>query len=159
MRYLIFSDTHRMTENMMMVIRRHGAGADGVVHLGDVVADVRPITAEFAGIPLYQVPGNNDFGYQGRQDLLLELDGHVLFLTHGHRYGVRTGTERLRDAAREKGADIVLYGHTHIPYEERIGQLHIFNPGSISRPYEGYPSYGIMDLSADEVRLTQVPIL
>lgn len=143
----------------MMVVRRHGAGADGIIHLGDVMADTGPIIAEYPDMPVYQVPGNNDFGYQGQADRLLELGGHVLLLTHGHRYGVRAGTQRLYDLARQQGADIVLYGHTHIPLYEQTGGVHLFNPGSCSRPYEGEPSYGILDLLASEVLLTLVPIL
>ncbi len=160
MRALIFSDTHRQTENMMMVIRRHGAGANAVIHLGDVLADVRGIKAEFPGLPLYNVPGNNDFGFSGKGELSFPLWGHTLFLTHGHQYGVKTSTDGIRRAGMAKGADIILYGHTHTALYEKKEHVHVFNPGSISRPYEGYPTYGILDITSDgEVVLTIVPVL
>ena len=37
----------------------------------------------------------------------------VFFATHGHYYGVSMGEERLKAEARGRGADIVMYGHTH----------------------------------------------
>ena len=66
----------------------------------------------------------------------------------------------LAAAARERGADIALFGHTHLRLErylppERDGErpLWLFNPGSISRPREGRPSYGIIDILRDDERL------
>ena len=59
----------------------------------------------------------------------------------------------LGSAARERSADIVLFGHTHLPYEAYIASdseeeksVWLFNPGSMSKPREGKPSYGIIDI-------------
>jgi putative phosphoesterase len=66
-------------------------------------------------------------------------DGRRLFLTHGHVYN--------EDNLPELGCgDVFLYGHTHIPRAERLGNIYIINPGSISMPKENNPNtYGILE--------------
>ena len=49
--------------------------------------------------------------------------------------------------ARKNGADILLYGHTHIAFTDYDDGLYIMNPGSCGRPREGLPSYGIIDIT------------
>ena len=52
------------------------------------------------------------------------------FPTHGHRYHVKFGYQRLEYAAREVGAQVVLFGHTHVPYCEQYDGLWLLNPGA-----------------------------
>ena len=62
-------------------------------------------------------------------------------------------TGALLAAARRAGADIALFGHTHIPHEEYDPEsgIYLFNPGSIGEPRAGRPSYGILSLSGKNV--------
>ena len=61
---------------------------------------------------------------------LLELDGHTVFATHGHRFN--------RDNLPPMGmGEILLHGHTHIPENGTCGDLRILNPGSVSIPKAG----------------------
>ena len=47
-------------------------------------------------------------------------------------------------AAKEQGADILLFGHTHMPMTDCDEGLHIMNPGSCA----GYfASYGYIDIT------------
>ena len=67
----------------------------------------------------------------------MSLGRHVVMLTHGHYYNVNYGTQMLVEAAKEKGADVVFYGHTHVPaFEQKNGNYYV-NPGSVSIPKEG----------------------
>lgn len=62
-----------------------------------------------------------------------------LFLTHGHIYNENNLPE-LRDG------DVFIYGHTHIPKAEKMGNIFIINPGSITLPKENNPnSYGVLE--------------
>lgn len=71
--------------------------------------------------------------------------GKKILLCHGHEYGVKSGYLNLQYAAREKGADIVLFGHTHQVFYDQTSQLAMLNPGSIGEPrYYGKNSYGIL---------------
>ncbi|HNW05286.1 MAG TPA: metallophosphoesterase family protein, partial [Oscillospiraceae bacterium] len=76
-----------------------------------------------------------------------EFAGKTVFYTHGFRFGVKSGLADLKREARSLGADIALYGHTHIPYVAYEDGLYLMNPGSIGRPRVGKPNYGIVDIT------------
>ena len=78
--------------------------------------------------------------------------GLLIFYTHGHLFSVKTGLYDLADAARARGADIALYGHTHEPALTQIDGVWLFNPGALSytRGGEG-PTYGVLTIDADKV--------
>lgn len=62
-----------------------------------------------------------------------------VFLTHGHIYN-EDNLPKLRDG------DVFVYGHTHIPKAEKMGNIFIINPGSITFPKENNPnSYGVLE--------------
>ena len=48
----------------------------------------------------------------------MEVDGVKIFFTHGHAYQVGYGLEELEQTARDLGASIACYGHTHVRLEE-----------------------------------------
>lgn len=52
-------------------------------------------------------------------------------------------------------ADVVLCGHTHLPYHRRIGSVHLVNVGSVGRPKDGDPRacYALVELGV-EVKVT-----
>lgn len=60
--------------------------------------------------------------------------------------------------ATENNADLVLFGHTHIPLERYIptedGGFYIFNPGSIGRSFDGKSSYGIINITDKGILLS-----
>ena len=63
-------------------------------------------------------------------------------------YYVSAGTEILKQEARARGAQIVLFGHTHRPVIDYTDDVIAVNPGSISYPrQEGHrPSFVMMEL-------------
>lgn len=66
-------------------------------------------------------------------------NGRRLFLTHGHVYNPN-------NLPKLSEGDALIFGHTHIPLAEKIGQIYVINPGSISLPKEGNPNtYGILE--------------
>jgi len=66
-------------------------------------------------------------------------DNKRLFLTHGHIYN-ESNMPKLRDGA------VLIYGHTHIPKAEKVGNIYIINPGSITFPKEDNPhTYGVLE--------------
>lgn len=71
------------------------------------------------------------------QQILLE--NTRLFVTHGHIYN----PDKLPPLRRD---DVLVYGHTHIPQAERVGDVVCFNPGSVSLPKGGFAaSYGLLE--------------
>ena len=76
---------------------------------------------------------------------LAPFGGVLFFYTHGHRYGVKMGSAQLAETAGARGADVALFGHTHVRELERgIGTIAtVFNPGSLR---DG-GSYGVIEIT------------
>jgi len=114
-----------------------------ILHLGDRVKDCIDVEYEYPGIPLRSVRGNCD-----RDSAELDIDeftlgGKRFFMTHGHLFGVKTGKGRVIATAVNRGADILLFGHTHIPHYSVAEDFSVINPGSIGM---GGRSYAVIDL-------------
>lgn len=123
---------------------------DMLIHCGDVEGSELTIS-KCAGCPVEMVAGNNDFFSELPREREFEIKGYRVWLTHGHNYYVSMGNELLKQEAAAKGADIVMYGHTHRPVIETDGEVIAINPGSLSYPrQEGrQASYIIMEIDED----------
>ena len=147
LRFLIFSDSHNRREPMLELYKQYPN--DGIIHLGDHIADARWLMCYTNGHPVYRVRGNCDAFDHGLEEQLLELGGVKFLICHGHRYQVKSGYGAAIAEAKRRGADVLLFGHTHIPFmEEREGLL-IMNPGSIRNPYE---EYGIIEIEDQKAK-------
>ena len=104
----------------------------------------------FVGMRLYYT-----FGRYGV--LELEVEGRRLFACHGHRYGVKSGTERLAEAAKARGCDIALYGHTHVPDVHEEKGILMINPGCMTR-YSPEKSYCYLVIEKQKAVATLVNI-
>lgn len=127
---VVLSDTHRNLAPLDK-IQTVLAECDYIVHLGDMASDAAGIFREWPE-KTYILAGNNDF-YGGEKELVLDAEGRRIFACHGHRYGVKGGTERLAAAAKERGCDIALYGHTHVAETHEEEGILLVNPGSMTR--------------------------
>lgn len=117
MKILIVSDTHGRESNFQKVLDKIGT-VDQVIHLGDVEGSedyIRTMT----DAPVAIVAGNNDYFSDLPHELTIQLGNYRALLTHGHYYFVSMGHDRIREEARIKGVDIVMYGHTHRPCLEQ----------------------------------------
>ena len=149
MKIIVFSDSHGIYEQMERAIRRENP--DALIYLGDGLRDCAAMEYVFPDLPVYKVFGNCDImppkHIPAKQDLVLE--NVRIFLTHGHHFNVKTGLHEITQAAKQRQADILLFGHTHKPLVERSGDLWICNPGSISNP--GRPTYGLIELNNSDI--------
>lgn len=152
MKVLIVSDNHRSVDTFAEVIKKVGQ-PDFLIHAGDMSGSEELIERSVM-CPVKMVLGNNDYNPRYRHEEVFDLYGHRVLLTHGHRDGVYFGTDRLFYRAAELGADIVVYGHTHIPsieYDEELG-IWAVNPGSLTYPRQAghRPSYVIMETNGED---------
>ncbi len=147
MRILIVSDTHGRTGMFDLALQKAGK-IDALFHLGDVEGSEGYIEAA-AGCPVYLVAGNNDFYSELPYELLLRVGGHKILMTHGHTYYVSRNRNRLKEAAKRRGADIVMYGHTHYPEIDYTDEIIALNPGSLTYPrQEGRrPTFIVMEIA------------
>ena len=134
MRIGIVSDSHgdvRVFNDMLAV--PGAVEAELWLHAGDFAPDADDLEL-LSGRRVVRVLGNCDLFVDGVYDeTVVEVAGHRIFLTHGHLFNVRFDTAMLAEAAREAGADIAVYGHTHVALAEQ-GDVTVLNPGSIARP-------------------------
>lgn len=148
MKILVVSDTHGKHYNLEDVVRHERP--DKVFHLGDSEGCQQEIL-DICRCPVEFVAGNCDSFSNLPSYLILTVGKHVVMLTHGHAYHVRTGLEFIRTEARKKGADVVLYGHTHVPDIDYNYGITVCNPGSISYPRQTPKdhTYLIMDVDSE----------
>lgn len=143
MKLLVCSDSHGVLQYIREAIEREKP--DYLVHLGDYMRDADAVRRQYHDLPVVSVRGNCDFDHTVPERLLQEWDGVRILLTHGHRYGVKSGLLQLDLAAREAQADIVMFGHTHIPLCSRVGECWFVNPGTCGLVGRG-PSYALVEI-------------
>ena len=134
MKILVFSDSHSSMRFMKKCVEK--IKPDAMIHLGDYYDDGETLTELYPQIPVHQVTGNCD-AYRrpphAREMLCYPVGGVTVYMTHGHREYVKQGTGVLMAEARRHGAQVALYGHTHIMdcRQEEDG-LWVMNPGAAS---------------------------
>ncbi len=132
MRVVAIADTHapRRWRSCPPAVAEHLRGADLILHAGDVcTADVLNELAVYA--PVKAVLGNNDgpdvAAWGAPERLELELDGLAVAMVHDS--GQAAGrTARMRRWFPD--AELVVFGHSHIPMDRTGDGVRIFNPGS-----------------------------
>lgn len=142
---VIISDIHN---NIIFLnkIKLIMAENDYVIFLGDGISNIYSLKKEL-GNKLIMVKGNCDFFSQIDEEIIINIEGYKFFITHGHKYGVKTNLDKLTQKAAEINADIILFGDTHTALIQNInGRLYV-NPGSIGYPRIGNPSYAYMILA------------
>ena len=126
----IISDSHG-NRNSISKIKSKISDAEILIFLGDGENDLNEITKEFHG-EVYAVRRNCDFNGKYPEERVIEIKGKKIFMCHGHKYGVKYGYNSIYYRGKEIGADIVLFGHSHLPIIEEYDGLTLMNPGSIS---------------------------
>ncbi len=108
------------------------AESDMIIHLGDTSSDGQIIRREFPD-KTYLLNGNCDLSKLGEDELILEVENVKIFACHGDRYGVKRGYDNLAYKAEQEGCSVALFGHTHAPIEKTVGEITLFNPGTLRR--------------------------
>ncbi len=128
---VVLADTHirrGSSRRLPDAVYDHLATADLVLHAGDIL--VQDVLEELSGFaPVHAVLGNNDRGLDDRlpERLALALAGVRVAMVHDS--GPAAGrSSRLRRWFPD--ADVVVFGHSHIPLHEERDGFQIFNPGS-----------------------------
>lgn len=161
----LISDTHGSFCNWEKAVKIFDEfGCEKIVHLGDYLyhGPRNPLPECYDPFKLaesiknnsgriYFVKGNCDadididiLGIQPTSYLIEEFDGYKFLFTHGYNPDIQTA---IKIAEKEK-VSALIHGHTHIYRIDKISQLFIVNPGSVSLPKNANPkTIGIIDTS------------
>ena len=162
MRIVVLSDTHapRRWKSCPPAVASQLRGADLILHAGDVcTAAVLDELAQYA--PVTAVVGNNDgpdvAAWGAAETAALKPEGLPVAMIHDS--GPAAGRlPRMR--ARFPAAELVVFGHSHIPLDSFDGTLRIFNPGSpTDRRRQPHGTLGVLHIADGaliEARLVEV---
>lgn len=145
---LIISDTHGSNKGIEK-LKPLIAENDYVIHLGDGAGDMREIMRLFPD-KTYLCAGNCDFFSPLPDEGIIEVEYLKILYCHGHRYGVKQSLQNLYYAAKEKGCDIALYGHTHNADITQKDGILLINPGSARYPAGEGGSYCYLVINKDK---------
>ena len=150
MKILIVSDTHRRDGNLRAIIEKQSP-FDMLIHLGDTEGS-EIYFKEWVNndnCVIHVVRGNNDFFSQTDKEKEISIGKYRAFLTHGHMYGVSFELETIKEEARARKVDIVMFGHTHKPLVDKRGRTLFLNPGTVGKGLR--PTYGILTVEGDRI--------
>ncbi len=155
MRIGVISDTHIpfFTRSIPQPVLESFATCDVIVHAGDII-ESSVIEKLKTMAETRAVHGNMD-----SEELKRLLPDRLVFEVGGKRIGVTHGKgsgKKVLDEVRnifDKKVDIVIFGHSHMPFNENIGGTLFFNPGSATDTlFQGKRTYGIITIEGDIVR-------
>ncbi len=130
----VISDTHNFLDSRIPALF---AGVQHILHGGDIglpkllqaLRQIAPVTA---------VSGNTDDpALRYRPTHVLELAGRK-FLVY-HIVNPRAPSEPVRKLLAEERPDVVVFGHTHKPFNEVLGGILFLNPGYAGKSRFGLP--------------------
>lgn len=146
MRILVVSDTHRNFDSLYDLLLCEKSRMDLLLHLGDGEQDIDDLRAVEPLIPVRFVRGNCDYISTAADTAVVEVEGVRILLTHGHAFDVNHSLERLAAEARRQNTTVALFGHTHRQLCRFENGIQFMNPGSLSKPRDGKPGYGIIEV-------------
>jgi hypothetical protein len=105
------------------------------------------------------VRGNIDAGVRGLPDVLtLDFGRLRMLMTHIAVYGPKIRAE-VAKLARAAKAQLIVCGHSHVPFIGVDRGLTVFNPGSIGpRRFQLPIVFGTIDITATGVKLAHVSV-
>ena len=139
--FIVFSDVHGDLVAFEQILKFANKN-DGLFFAGD---GINLLISQPKNENWYYVKGNCDV--IGEQEKIIEVDGVRILLVHGHNQGVKSNYLRLSLYAKEKGCNVVIFGHTHIPYVCEEDGLLMINPGSCSY-YSERKTYACLCISS-----------
>jgi putative phosphoesterase len=142
---VVLSDTHESTDSALVGAAADAvADADLVLHAGDFTTEAVLDAFHDAAGDLRAVYGNRDSDAVTErlpEATTLEYAGVRIAATHQKR----GGATELAMFGRERGADLVVSGHSHRPTVDTEGSVTLLNPGSHADPRGARQSFALLE--------------
>jgi uncharacterized protein len=149
----IISDTHGFLDPRIAQIFN---GVEHILHAGDVGSHSLLLELETIA-PVTAVLGNTDGGVDLNLTEVAALDGRK-FLVH-HIVNPHALTDELKVRIARERPDVVVFGHTHKPFNQIIGVVLFLNPGYAGKPKFGAErSVAILHCDDKEIRAEYLPL-
>ena len=145
----IISDTHNNYKNgekFREILKKENI--DFIIHCGDI-GETNYLKEVFKGFKIKAVLGNMDEGY-GEIEEYNSLPNIVVYKDTGEesinnkKIAFNHFPNIAKRLAKTNKYDFVFYGHTHKPWEEKIGDCTFLNPGNVTGTYYN-PTFAIYD--------------
>jgi putative phosphoesterase len=150
----VISDTHGL---LRPEVADAFAGVDAILHAGDV-GGAHVLKALRAIAPVTFVEGNNDDA-SGEEIVRATLGGLRILLTHILPKPQKPA-RRVLDSLRDEPADIVIFGHSHMQFNDRVNGVWYFNPASAGpRRFHLPVSVGLLEKRRREWCATHVALI
>ena len=131
---LVVSDTHKKLIDFKKLLQIYENEITDVIHLGDNCTDADDFIDLYENLNFHVVKGNCDYTQRCSDFKLATFEYAKIFMTHGHEYDVKFGLNTLCYEGLERNANIILFGHTHSSLLEKVNDVIMMNPGSLSYP-------------------------
>ncbi len=147
---VVVSDSHGENRIVDRILKKE-PDADALIHCGDVCGTLKGVLD--TDIPVYAVAGNCDSPGKYPEELLVRFGYYNVFIVHGHRYRVDYRDDLIFYAGKERFADVVCFGHSHVPQNMTEEGMLLLNPGSVARPRQlpRQATYAVLTISEDDL--------
>ena len=124
---------------------------DELLFLGDGETDLIPVRTKYPELTIHHVRGNCDAFSTARLQMTIQSRRKRIFLCHGHTLRVKSSLDLLVQTAFSEEADVVLFGHTHVPCTGVSMAMDLMNPGTIGDVPD--PTYGVLSVDGFRVEM------
>jgi putative phosphoesterase len=147
MKIAVVSDTHNNVATFKKAIdwiKKEGIRL--ILHCGDISSqETIDEAVKYFGDEIKFVKGNADYDLQNvPENLEIELEGKKIAFVHF--------PDEAKKMAQSGKFDVVFYGHTHRPWDEKVGECHLINPGELAGQFNK-PTFAVYDTTTGELQL------
>lgn len=154
MEIAVLSDTHlRAGRTLPRFVWEHLTHVDLIIHAGDLTH--MGLIEELACVaPVRAVRGNCDGWDIVLPDRdIVECESLRIGIIHGNAGRGKSTPERALNAFKDSPVDLIVFGHSHIPFMEWRNGILMFNPGSpTDKRREPQYSFGLLDIRQGKVQ-------
>jgi uncharacterized protein len=156
---LILADTHMPKKGRALpdqIISVLNEGVDFIIHAGDwSEKSVYEELTRYA--PVYGVKGNVEIDEWAKQlpdKEVFQAEHLKIAIVHGHLGKGRTTPDRAYQSCIDEEPDLIVFGHSHIPFMDKRDRIILFNPGSpTDKRRQKEFSYGLLTIDANDIQL------
>lgn len=142
----VISDTHDYLDPQVL---GYFAGVSHIFHAGDIGLPWLLLQLETIA-PVTAVLGNNDNAPELKEIEVVSVADRKFLVQHA--VNPKALSERLNRRIIRENPDVVIFGHTHKPFCQQIGQTLFFNPGYAGKPRFNAPrSVAILNCDQDGI--------